>query len=259
VFEFLPAADVVCLQKAPLVQVIAQVRFGSQSVLGTHEGAGAVHDVLADMYPRLLAEQQQLVTMTPSGSTVASVPQYRMTDLNRAWSVVLGTEQLAVETSDYTNWTDLRSRLDAALRAVMDLTKLRVRERVGLRYINQIPPADNGLFHGRIRPALLGPASEENWQRHITSMIGQVVARDKDAQLLLRVGLATQPPTMPTAVASIVANGFQVDIDCFNDQPSEFDIDETLEYFDQLNDVSYRCFCWAVSEDYRSQLAGASD
>jgi uncharacterized protein (TIGR04255 family) len=254
-FDFLPAAGVVRLDKAPLVQVIAQVRFGSQTVLGTHEGAGAVHDVLADMYPRLLAEQQQLVTMTPSGSTVAAVPQYRMTDLNRAWSVVLGTDQLAVETSSYSNWTDLRDRLETALKAVTDLTKLRVRERVGLRYINHIQPADNGSFNGRVRPDLLGPASDEGWHRHISSMVGQIIAKDGDAQLLLRVGLAAQSPTLP---GLSTVNGYLIDIDCFNDQPREFGLEETLQYFDQLNDADYRCFCWAVPDDYRTQLSEAS-
>ncbi len=263
-FEFLPAVDVVRLPKAPLIQVIAQVRFGSQSVLGTHEGAGAVHEVLADMYPRLLAEQQQLVTMTPSGSTVAAVPQYRLTDLKRTWSVVIGTEQLAVEATDYTNWTDLRSRLEAALHAIADITNLRVRERVGLRYINQIQPGDNGTFHGRVRSALLGPADDEGWQPHIMSALGQIVANDGDARLLLRVGLATPPLAIPGVVNGGTAtgyggtvSGYLIDIDCFNDEAQEFDTDETLEYFDQLNDVAYRCFCWAVTEDYRTHLTAA--
>lgn len=256
-FEFLPAADLVCLEKAPLVQVIAQVRFSSQAVLGTHEGAGAVHDVLGDMYPRLLAEQQQVVTMTPSGSTIVAVPQYRLTDLNRAWSVVLGTDQLSVETSNYSSWTDLRARLEAALTAVTDLTRLRVRERVGLRYINNIQPSDDGTFNGRVRPDLLGPASDEGWHRHILSMIGQIAAKDGDAQLILRVGLAAQPLLPPGVTPDSATSGYLIDIDCFNDQPREFSLEETLQYFDQLNDVDYRCFCWAVPGDYRSQLVAS--
>ena len=253
-FEFLPAAELLCLEKAPLVQVIAQVRFSSQAVLGTHEGAGAVHDLLADMYPRLLIEQQQIVTMTPSGSTTASVPQYRMTDLNRAWSVVLGTDQLSVETANYSGWEDLRSRLEAALKAVTDLAKLRVRERVGLRYTNNIQPAGDGTFNGRVRSDLLGPASDEGWHRHIISMIEQIIAKDEDAQLLLRAGIASQQPLILGSAPSDTPNGFLIDIDCFNEQPREFSLEETLEYFDQMNDVDYRCFCWAVPDTYRSQL-----
>jgi uncharacterized protein (TIGR04255 family) len=247
VFDFLPAADVLSLANSPLQQVIAQVRFESQTLLGTHEGAGAVHEVLADMYPRLLSEQQQILTMTPTGTTAVTAPQYRITDLNRAWSVVVGPEQLTVETGVYSTWTELRERLDAALKAVSSLVTLRVRERVGLRYTNYIDPDENGSFQGRVSPELLGPAGTEGWKKHLVSMLGQIVARDGDAQLLLRTGLPPQPNNLPST--------YLIDIDGFNDQPSKFELDETLSYFDQLNDASYRCFCWSVSESYRLKLA----
>jgi uncharacterized protein (TIGR04255 family) len=246
VFDFLPAADVLSLNNSPLQHVIAQVRFESQALLGTHEGAGAVHEVLADMYPRLLSEQQQILTMTPTGTTTIAAPQYRITDLNRAWSVVLGPEQLTVETGMYSTWTELRERLDAALKAVSSLVTLRVRERVGLRYINYVDPDENGSYQGRVSPELLGPVGTEGWRRHLVSMIGQIGARDGDAQLLLRSGLPPQPNNLHSA--------YLIDIDSFNDQPQKFELDETLSYFDQLNDASYRCFCWSVPQGYRSQL-----
>jgi uncharacterized protein (TIGR04255 family) len=247
-FDFLPAAEVQSLLDSPLQQVIAQVRFGSQSMLGTHEGAGAVHDSLADMYPRLLAEQQQVVTMTPSGATLISVPQYRMTDLDRSWSVVVGMEQLTVESSKYSNWTELYSRLEAALKAVSDLVQLRVRERVGLRYVNLVKAHDDGSFKGRVSAELIGPAGRLDWNGHLTSFLSQITASDDDAQMILRVGVTPQAGD----------SSFMVDIDCFNDQPREFDLKDTLSYFDQLNDACYRCFCWCVPAGYRSELASAA-
>lgn len=246
-FDFLPASDVQSLNDSPLQQVIAQVRFESQTLLGTHEGAGAVHEVLADMYPRLLSEQQQILTMTPTGTTAVTAPQYRITNLSRAWSVVIGPEQLTVETNEYSAWTELRERLDAALKAVSGLVTLRVRERVGLRYINYISPDENGSFRDRVSPELLGPAGTEGWKKHLVSMLGQITARDGEAQLLLRTGLPPQPNNLPSS--------YLIDIDAFNDQPTKFELDETLSYFDQLNDASYRFFCWSVPESYRSELA----
>jgi uncharacterized protein (TIGR04255 family) len=244
-FDFLPVVEVQSLADSPLQQVIAQVRFGSQSVLGTQGGAGAVHDSLSDMYPRLLTEQQQVVTMTPSGTTLVSVPQYRITNLEGSWSVVVGTEQLTVETSKYSTWTELRTRLEAALKAVGDVVQLRVRERAGLRYINHIK-SDNGSFNRRVLPELLGPAGYEDWRGSLTSFLSQITAMDEDGQMILRVGVPTQEPGAPV---------FLLDIDCFNEQPREFNLKETLEYFDQLNDASYRCFCWCVPSEYRHQLS----
>jgi uncharacterized protein (TIGR04255 family) len=171
-----------------------------------------------------------------------------MTDLSKAWSVILSTEQLAVETSHYSNWSDLRSRLEAALDAVTQLTTLRIRERAGLRYVNQITPGDSGSFRGRVRQEMLGPAGDEEWEKHVTSMLSQITAKDDETQLLLRVGLASIPP-QNSGLSCLI------DIDCFNDQPQQFELDETLKYFDQLNDISYRCFCWSVPAEYRAEIA----
>jgi uncharacterized protein (TIGR04255 family) len=247
VFDFLPDADVVCLESPPLVQVIAQVRFGSQTVLGTAAGAGAIHDTLADLYPRLLAEQQQVLNFTPSGSSASTVPQYRITDLHRSWSVVISTEQLSVETAAYVNWADMRSRLEAALKAVTDLANIRIRERVGLRYVNRVTPDDTGSFQGRIRPELLGPAGQEAWEKQVMSMFAQINARDGDTQLLLRTALAPESPLAAT-------NSCLIDIDLFDDQPREFDLKEVLDYLDLLNNACYRCFSWSVPLDYRTSL-----
>lgn len=99
-FDFLPAFDPVPLGGAPLVQVIAQVKFNVQSSLSTPPpGVGVLHDVLADQYPRLLAEQQAVITAAPGGVTTTQVPQWRLTDLKGQWAVVVAPEQLALETT----------------------------------------------------------------------------------------------------------------------------------------------------------------
>ncbi|MFI6450034.1 TIGR04255 family protein [Streptosporangium amethystogenes] len=250
-FDFLPSAEVMRLSGAPLRQVIAQVRFGGQSMLGTHEGAAVVHEALADHYPRLLTEQQQVVTMTATGASSELLPQYRLTDLDGAWSIVVGREHLTLETTRYATWTSFRQRFEAALTAVGDITNIRVRERVGLRYINHIEPDDHGLFSQKVQPQLLGPAVDVGWRRHLNTMISQVIAEDGETQLLLRYGLAVDPSNLSAP--------YLVDVDCAKVQPRTFSLRETLDDFDALNDVSYRCFCWCVPEAYRKQLASAGD
>ncbi|SDG19565.1 TIGR04255 family protein [Sinosporangium album] len=246
-FDFLPAAEVMVLRRAPLRQVIAQVRFESQSALGTHQGAARVHEVLVDDYPRMLTEQQQVFTMTSAGgvSTVTH-PQFRLTDLEQSWSVVMGSEHVTLETNAYSSWTVLRERLEAALAAVGSITKLRIRERIGLRYVNHVASDANGMLTDRIRPELLGPASEPAWKQGVDTMISQVVATDGTAQLLLRYGLADEQ--------SHGRVGFFIDIDSVDSAPVGFSMSDTMSYFDRLNDVGYRCFCWCVPEAHRKQL-----
>ncbi|MFD4540874.1 TIGR04255 family protein [Streptomyces bauhiniae] len=247
VFDFLPRADVVQLKPSLLQQVIAQVRFNSQGSLGTHSGVSAVHDALAARYPRLTTEQQLSVMATAgSGVQTTTTPQYRLQDLKGTWAVVLGTEHATLETNAYTGWSEVRERMEEVLGAVADVATLRVRERVGLRYINHVPATEDGSLTGRVRDEVLGINGDRGWKSHLVGSVGQLIAVDNGTQLALRHGLVadgthTQAP-------------YLIDIDCSNSDPVEYAIEETLSYFDKLNDVAYRCFAWCVDEKFRTAI-----
>lgn len=246
-FDFLPAFDPVPLGGAPLVQVIAQVKFNVQSSLSTPSGVGVLHDVLADQYPRLLAEQQAVITAAPGGVTTTQVPQWRLTDLKGQWAVVVAPEQLALETTAYSTWESLRGRLRQALEALDQVARPRVRERVGLRYVNHVPADDNGSFVSRVRPELLGLAAVDGWREAMAASLSQTVVRDEHVQMALRCG---------NGAPVVQGDVFVLDIDCSDERPVEFDADEVLAYFDTLNHAAYRCFCFCVPAEFRAALQG---
>ena len=247
-FDFLPAAESVALQNAPLVQVVAQLRFNAQSTLATPQGVSVLHDELADVYPRLLSEQQAMITATPGGVTTASVPQWRFTDLTGQWSVVVGPESLARETSGYETWESLRARLDPAVTALDEVTHPRVRERIGLRYVNHVPASDNGSFAGRIRDDMLGLGRMDEWRSSSLLSLTQTVVVDDQSQLALRFGTGTGLAVPP--------NTFILDIDCYDEHPVKFEANEVMDYFNRLNDAAYRCFSFCLTEDFRESLRG---
>ncbi|GIH72200.1 TIGR04255 family protein [Sphaerimonospora thailandensis] len=242
-FDFLPYAEAVTLRHAPVQQVLAQVRFAQQLALGTPEGIAPVHEALVESYPRLLQEQEQVLTMTSSGVTTATRLQHRLTDLSQSWSAVIGPDHVTVETSAYTSWAALRERVEAALTAVNDSVHLRVRERIGLRYINHLAADADGTFIDRVRPELLGPASDPGWLPNLTTTLSQAIATDGPAQLLLRHGMSAEQ-----------FGSYLIDIDCVDGNAAPFSLEETLNYFDRMNDAGYRCFCWCVPETHRKQL-----
>ncbi|MGW5178249.1 TIGR04255 family protein [Streptomyces sp. NPDC004082] len=247
-FDFLPGADVVPVGSALLRQALVQVRFNSQGVLGTHSGVSQVHDALAERYPRLTAEQQVSITATPgSGVQSTSTPQYRFQDLRGAWAVVIGPEHATLETSAYSKWEGMRERLEEVLAAVSEVANLRVRERVGLRYVNHVPPADGGGFEGRVRSEVLGVTGDKGWRSSLVGSVGQIIAGDGQTQMALRHGLATDE--------SLPESPYLVDIDCSNSEPVLYDMGASLSYLDELNDVAYRCFSWCVEENYRKALS----
>lgn len=249
-FDFLPAADPVRLTDVPLAQVIAQVKFNAQGSLMTHQGVGVLHDALADRYPRLLVEQQAVITAAPGGVTTTQIPQWRMTDLDGRWAVVAGPEHLAVDTTAYVTWDSLRMRLEQALEALGNVARPRVRERIGLRYVNHVPADAHGAFTSRVRPELLGLTEVSGWREAMTASLSQTVLIDEHAQMALRYGSGA-----PVVQSDI----FVLDIDCSDERPVEFDTKEILTYLDSLNDAAYRCFCFCVPAQFCGMLqAGGS-
>lgn len=246
-FDFLPAVDAVELDGAPLVQVIAQIRFNSQSALSTHGGAIKFQESIVDQYPRLLAETQATITAAPGNISSASTPQWRLTDLAGRWSCVLGPEHVTIETNAYTNWTVLRARLIEALEVLTDVAAPRVRERIGLRYVNHIPVGDDGSYAGRVDQSLLGVAEKPGWRDQLVVSLSQTVLRDQSTQLAMRYGRGSGVPGFPE-------NAFVVDIDCGDETPQKFDIETSMGDFDVLNDSALRCFFGSLAEPYRSSL-----
>lgn len=233
-FDFLPTVRVEELPHAPLMKVIAQVKFDGQSVLSTHDGVSLFRDQLRQKYPRLLSEQQQTFTAGPGGITSTAVPQWRLTDLSGDWSCVVGPEQLTLETKTYSKWADMRERIEEALDGLGEVGQLQVRERVGLRYVNHVQPGEGGSFLSQVSSDLLGLVGQPSWNQALTTSLSQTVARDGSAQLALRYG---------TGVGVIEpSNLFVIDIDCADEQPDKYDKIDILSCFDSFNDVAYRCF-----------------
>jgi len=242
-FDFLPAESADPIPGAPLNQVIAQVKFNAQSSLSTQQGVGVLYDALSDRYPRLLTDQQAVITASPGGVTTTQVPMWRLTTIEGQTTLVVGPEQLAIETNSYTTWSDTRRALDEALRALGDIAKPRVRERIGLRYINHISSDQSGSFASSVRAELRGLVDTDGWRQATTASLSQMLLRDGNTQLTVRYGSGPL----------VIEEGlFVLDIDCADDQPVPFETEDTLRYFDMLNDASYRCFCACVTKELRA-------
>ncbi|MDQ3342976.1 MAG: TIGR04255 family protein [Actinomycetota bacterium] len=248
-FDFLPAVPAAALQGGPLLQVITQVTFNPQSLLASPAGAVAVHERLSDRYPRYVAEQQALITAGPGGVTTQQVPQWRFTDLAGEQSVILSGESVALETSAYATWSDNLDRLQAVLEGICSVSAPRVRERLGLRYVNQVAPDDSAdgpesAFAGRVRPSLLGLIAAPGWQGPLGVYLTQITASEGPVQLGLRYGAGPQ----------VAGENFVIDIDCSVTTPGALDTAEIMSQFTELNDVAWRCFCACIEPAYREML-----
>jgi uncharacterized protein (TIGR04255 family) len=248
-FDFLPQAKSDELSNAPLVAVVAQIKFSNQSSLATHRGASTFQDSLIDHYPRLLAESQSTITAAPGNVSSSAIPQWRLTDFDNIWSCVIGPEQVTVETKAYKNWPSMRERLDEALAALGSVAAPKIRERIGLRYVNHIPANPDGSYTGLVNPRLLGLSEVPGWKDTLAVVMSQLVLSDGGTQMALRYGRGTGIIGLPEAA-------WVLDIDCSDESPAKFDTTELLNYFDELNDAALRCFYESLGAALKMSLNG---
>jgi uncharacterized protein (TIGR04255 family) len=248
VFDFLPAMADQQLSDAPLVVAVAQVRFNHQNVLSKHSGASQFQEALGDEYPRLLAEQQANIVAGHGHFSSDSTPQWRLTDLDNAWSCVVAPEAVTIETTAYSAWSVMRERVSAAIGVLEEVAHPRVRERIGLRYINHLRPSAGGDYAGIVDAPLLGLVGVPERRAALAMSVGQALFRDGDTQLVLRYGVARTDESQPES------ESFMIDIDVADEQPRKFHGGDALGYFDQLNNAALRCFASCLAEPYRDRL-----
>jgi uncharacterized protein (TIGR04255 family) len=99
-----PPPKEVPLKDAPLVRVIAQVRFPEILAIEQREFVAPFQEALRKTYPVLRQEQNQgLVLIGGSISPAKSQIAWRFADVDGQWRVSLTPEFVALETTSYTN------------------------------------------------------------------------------------------------------------------------------------------------------------
>jgi uncharacterized protein (TIGR04255 family) len=97
------------LKKAPLLRVIAQVRFPTQLSVRSADRVSEFQDAVRDRYPYL---EEENVAMLPVGPMLVPdagherVVHWRFSDAQRQWRTTLNQAFLAIETTSYESRTD---------------------------------------------------------------------------------------------------------------------------------------------------------
>jgi uncharacterized protein (TIGR04255 family) len=212
--------------------VIAQVRFPLLHGFGS-EHLASLQAELRDAYPRASREHGLAITIGPGGAVPSQGgDQWRFTEVNGRWSVVVSPEFAGLETNDYTTFEDLCERFEALLQAVAPW-EIRLRERVGLRYVNELRHRDakkpsDWHKHKLLNPTMLGPVG--------------VIFDDGVFHALQEVRLSIPP------MASIIRHGYVgseptqgdpyylVDLDAFDESPTDFDVQSSMTQLKDFHD-----------------------
>lgn len=255
-----PSPAEVPLPEAPLVRVIAQVRFPLVASVEKQDFIAPFQEAIRDEYPVLRPEQTRSVILGPKGGPVEmrSNVMWRFHDAGSVWRVTLTTDFLALETTRYTSRDDFFDRLRRVLEALVEHIDPNVIDRLGIRYIDRVTGKNLKELSQLVRPEVCGVLSTPLASHAIHSISETLFSLPEDAgQVMGRWGLVPAHGTIdPAAVDPIDEPSWLLDIDAFQAESREFDVGAVLQQTRTFAERIYSVFRWAVTDEFLRRYGG---
>ncbi|RKT45532.1 TIGR04255 family protein [Thiocapsa rosea] len=253
-----PPAEVV-LRDAPLVRVIAQVQFPLVASVEKRDFMAPFQEAVRAEYPVLRPEQNRSIVFGQQGMTdTRENTLWRFHDAGGAWRVTLAPDFLALETSLYTSRDDFLDRLKRVLDALVAYVNPKMIDRLGVRYIDRVTGDNLRDLTQLVRPEISGILSTSlaSYAYHAISE-AVFVLPDNAGQLTARWGLVPARGTVdPAAVDAIDEPSWLLDIDAFQAETRELDVDATVQLARGFAERIYSVFRWVVTDTFLRRYGG---
>jgi uncharacterized protein (TIGR04255 family) len=251
-----PAPREVPLPRAPLVRVIAQVRFPTILAVRQPDRMIELQEVIRTDYPELRPEQSQNIRLKADRDPeVESSIIWRFVDISGRWQAAIAPDFAALETDAYTSRDDFLGRLAKLFGAVEAALKPRLATRLGLRYIDRLqgPAVEN--IATMVRPEMLGLAGP--FRERVRRVSGEALLDATEGRVRARWGLLPPGASFdPAAAAPIDTASWMLDLDMFREERREFVCDALLAEVQAFAKRIYTIFRWAVTNDFLRYYGG---
>ncbi len=240
-----PEVDDIRLQRAPLAEVIAQVRFPPILRIAD-ERPVEFQEKIRGRFPQWAEEEQVLIASGPAEqqSNVKKVPSiFRFQSADAKNTVSLALDFYALSTTDYAHWKDFWAELRRLQDAVQTVYAPSYATRLGLRYVNQFTMSNSGVpsveeLMTLLRPELMTLLRDKPWTLPLELLTQLVLEGEKAPEkLALRIGFKQHVPE-PFIL---------LDLDYFVEGSISFE--QLEDFYQRAHDLIYRAFRWAIRED----------
>lgn len=250
------APQEVPLPKAPLVRVIAQVRFPLVVAIEQRDFMAPFQEAIRGQYPVLRQEQTQGVLLGPAGLT-AQAPQiaWRFSDETNVWRVSLAPDFLALETSAYSSRADFLSRLREAVSALAAHVAPKLIDRLGVRYVDRIVGSSLKDIVTLVAQEVRGIHGTALAAEAAHSVCESVFSLD-DAKMLARWGSLPAGATIDPSIEPANEPSWILDLDMFTASPKPFSVDRTIQDATRFAERIYTFFRWAVTDEFLRRYGG---
>jgi uncharacterized protein (TIGR04255 family) len=239
-----PQREDVRLQRAPLAEVICQVRFPLVLRIAS-EQPFTFQEWVRERFPQLEVEQSMVVRMEPLGTSPPSAkPEpriFRFKSPDGHTVVSLASNFYALSTTSYTHWRDFLELLRLVNQAACEVYNLPYAVRVGLRYINHLTLENTGArsvaeLWEIPRPELTVLLRGGCWDEPLEMLNNLVLAGEDSERLTLRSGFRSREEPI-----------FLLDFDYFAE--GNIPLGDLLMLCQRYHDVIYNAFRWCIPDE----------
>lgn len=227
-----------------LRQVVCELRFPTLMELGEPKPPAILVNALRKEYPHLeLANEISIgIGNGATGSNHAHI--FRSSKLN--WSVSLKQSSIAIETTTYTNYAQMKERVLRVIDAASKIIDSDFFTRVAIRYINTVNSGEDPR-EGWINSELVAPLLSGHFSG-IQEFSGRLNLVAEDGGCLLQHGTRWQKPHgMEEEVPLYV-----LDIDTYRNEVLMEHIESAL---DSIHVQSFKLFDWSLGPKARESLS----
>ncbi len=250
------------LESAPLVAVIAQVRFPTIASIATQSFIGAFQEELRSSYPVMRQEREVRLAFTPEGAVQApeSNVVWRFVDADENWKVSLATSFLSLDVGEYTSRKEFVSRFRVALQALENHIRPQVLDRLGVRYVDRLELTEElPALDELVRSEVLGVAVQDlGGSSHVSRAISDSEIQASNGVMRARWGVLPantaldafhgEPPVRPS---------WLLDLDMYTAAGSRpFVVEEVAGLTESFAEQIYRVFRWTVSDELLRHFGG---
>jgi uncharacterized protein (TIGR04255 family) len=247
------------LDQAPLVRVIAQVRFPLVVSVEKQEFIAPFQEAIRARYPVLRPEKSQGIVVGKAGGVVEtrSSVVWRFED-TKGWRLSLAPDFAAIETVRYGSRDDFLERVEHLFEALRDQVDLTVMDRLGIRYIDRVVGENLRDLANLVRPEVAGVMGSELAENAQLSVAESLFAlSDEGAQLKARWGLLPPHATIdPGAVDAVGERSWLLDLDAFVAETRDFDVMSASAAARGFCERIYSFFRWAVTDEFLRRYGG---
>jgi uncharacterized protein (TIGR04255 family) len=257
-----PPPREVPLTKAPLVRVIAQVRFGQILSINNAGFIAPFQEAIRRDYPLLQPERTLLEIRGGQGDVKAnsSVTAWRFFDASKSWRASLAPDFLALEALEgsYSSRDDFIMRFGRLLEALEQHIDPRVIVRLGVRYIDRVTGTNLEDLPSLVYPEVAGVLASS-----LAGHAGQALSEsifllpDDEGRLRARWGLVPAKATVdPSAMTPIGERSWILDLDAFVEMSEPLDVANVTRHARVLAERIYAFFRWVVTPEFLERYGG---